>query len=52
MAETFEAESGDAVAADNEDEITSLLLRHEKRGSQTSKVKISAVRNDSDSDNK
>ena len=39
----------DSVGVDNEDEITSLLLRHEKRGSQTAKAATSA-HNDSESD--
>ena len=49
--ELFESEPADAGAADNEDEITSLLLRHEKRGVQTSKAQAS-THNESDSDNK
>jgi hypothetical protein len=40
----------DAGGVDNEDEITSLLLRHEKRSGQTSKTAPSTQRDDSDSD--
>jgi len=43
-------DAADAGGVDNEDEITSLLLRHEKRGSQTTKATTSAAHNDSESD--
>ena len=44
-------ESVETAGPDNEDEITSLLLRHEKR-SGPQKTTVAAQNNDSDSDNK
>ena len=46
------SESVEASGPDNEDEITSLLLRHEKRSGSQKTTAAVAQNNDSDSDNK